>query len=166
MSQENDPRKTRAKELFDQGEDVTAIARELSVNRKTIQRWANDGAWREKRDVIPIGQAKSKQAATAGHQNPPSVRRRRDQPIDERAIVDDAIISLSDMLTGMNNRGEDVPVDTRGVGGVAGALVRLFEYRRKINPPTAADLAEMAIALGVSPTEFVAELKAKWQQRA
>jgi len=56
--------------------------------------------------------------------------------------------------------------DERSLGGLAGGLVRLLEYRRKISPPTAALLAEMVLALGISPTEFVRELRDKWQLKA
>lgn len=172
MSQQvSQDKKVSAKQLFDKGETIAAIAQQLEVSRRTIERWADAGAWREQRDVIPIGQARKSKAvvnsSATPHQNPPSVRRqRRGDPIDELLIVEEAIASLALLISGMSSAGEDIPIDTRGIGGTAGALVRLLEYRRKIAPPTAAALAEQAIAMGIAPHEFVAELKAKWQQRA
>ncbi|HEY9644775.1 MAG TPA: hypothetical protein V6C88_00315, partial [Chroococcidiopsis sp.] len=70
------------------------------------------------------------------------------------------------VLQGMNNRGESVGVDTRGVGGVASAMIRCMEYRRKINPPSVADLAEQIVEMGVSPTELVNALKTQWEKLA
>jgi len=56
--------------------------------------------------------------------------------------------------------------DVRSMGGLAGGLVKLLEYRRKVSPPTAAELAETMFDLGYSPAELVAELKAKWINHA
>lgn len=181
-----DPRRIEAKKLsLEQGLTQAAIAQQLSVSTRTIERWASEDGWGARKKaqskVVLISEAKPKpqpslQAAPAStHSNPPSTRPRRQRgEIDELEIVEGAIANLS-LLLGDTDRdcmeneyGRVKPIDTRGIGGIAGALVRLLEYRRKIQPPTAADLAEQVIALGISPSEFVAELKQRWQlqQRA
>jgi hypothetical protein len=45
--------------------------------------------------------------------------------------------------------------DTRGIGGIATGLCRLIELRNKLVPKSAAELADMAIALDISPQEFI-----------
>jgi transposase-like protein len=172
MSQE-DSRKIQAKQALLAGETIASIAARLGVNRRTIERWADDGAWREQKqaqNVVSIGEAKSKQPKPVNTPTPcyePRVRQKREQgEIDELEIVEGAIISLDLLLAGMGGMSGDGMVDTRGIGGTAGALVKLLEYRRKIKPPTAAELAEQAIAFGMSPAEFARELRQAWEKRA
>jgi hypothetical protein len=57
-------------------------------------------------------------------------------------------------------------IDARSMGGIAGGLVKLLEYRRKVQPQTAAEVVELAIGLGISPNEFIDQLEVAWQRRA
>jgi hypothetical protein len=41
-----------------------------------------------------------------------------------------------------------------------------MEYHDKKQPLTAAEVVDLAIEVGVTPQQFVDELKAAWQQRA
>jgi transposase-like protein len=168
MSQE-DPRKIQAKQALLAGETIASIAARLGVNRRTIERWADDGAWREQKqaqNVVPIGEAKSKQPKPKPvntHPTPchePRVRRREQGEIDELEMIE---LALADVSTAMSTASSE---DLRSLGSLAGALCKLLEYRRKIKPPTVVDLAEQVIALGISPSDLVAELKTRWAQRA
>lgn len=142
-----DPRRSEAKRLhLEKGWTQAAIATHLGVSTRTVERWAKADGWtgqKKAHKVVPI-----KAVSSA-----PTV------PIDEKRIVDNAIRSLDNLLASSDT-------DTRGIGGIAGALVKLLEYRRKIEPPTAAEVVEQAIAIGIPPQEFVAELKKQWQLRA
>lgn len=176
-------KKELAKAKFITGESIQAIADQLDISRRTVERWAAEldeqgRTWRDLREsntttvqkVIPIAEAKAKAKSIptdpTPYRNPPSVRRQKSQ-VDEFEIVENAIVSLDLLLGSMGGMSDDGrPVDTRGVGGIAGALVKLLEYRRKIQPPSAAELAEQVIALGISPTEFARELREQWHLRA
>lgn len=158
-------KKAVAKHLFDQGETIAAIARQLDVSRRTIERWADEGAWREKRGVIPIGEAKKKPLQpppASTHTNPPAIRphRRGGEALNELEIIETAIFDVAAAMTTASSE------DVRSLGGLASGLVRLMEYRRKVQPPTAAALAEQVIEMGISPADFTRELREKWQLRA
>ncbi|GEM_PF-2605046 len=173
---------------LDSGDSLAAIAKQFGVGQRTVEGWASEGAWDAKRraqKVVSIGEAKSKsQPPKAKTQKPvnsdPTPHR---EPMRARAlghrnelneveIVEDAIYSLSALVTGCLRGGitddeeRTTPIDTRGIGGTASALVRLLEYRRKLKPPTAAELAELAIAMNVRPDEFLTALKDAWRLRA
>lgn len=179
----SDPRREEAKRLsVDKGMTQEAIAQHFNVSVRTIERWASQDGWgarKKAQKVVSIGEAKSKTQPLPPNpvnttlptptREPVRVRRRDRGEIDELEIVEGAIVNLDLLLSSMSSAsGDDRPIDTRGIGTTAGALVKLLEYRRKIQPPTAADLAEQILALGITPNELVAELKARWQpqQRA
>lgn len=157
--------KQQAEKLFNQGETIATIATKLGVSRRTIERWANDGAWREKRsNVVSIADGAKKkplQQSPESDHNPAPIRRRsRGGDIDELDLVD---LALSDVSAAMSGAGQE---DIRSLGSLATALCRLVELRLKLKPRTAAELAELAIALKLSPTEFARELRQAYEKRA
>lgn len=147
------------------GASSQAIADQFGVSKRSVDERLPK--WRETeksaQKVVPIAEAKAKAKSVntdpTPYRNPPSVRRQKSQ-VDEVEIVENAIVSLDSLLSCCS------PEDTRGVGGIAGALVKLLEYRRKIQPPTAAELAEQAIALDLRPDEFMQALRDAWRLRA
>lgn len=162
----------QAKKLYlDDGLTMDAIAQKLGVSRRTVERWsANDpeGKWTDLKLAQKVVAFSPRETPPTEPQKPRRERGRRSaSEIDELEIVEGAIVSLDLLLASMSGMTDDGrPVDTRGVGGIAGALVKLLEYRRKISPPTAAELAEQVLALNINPAEFVQELKRAWQLRA
>ena len=56
--------------------------------------------------------------------------------------------------------------ENKSKGGIAGAIARLVELKRKLQPETAADLAARAIELEITPDEFMQALKEAWQKIA
>lgn len=163
--------KTIEAAYLNSGHSLEEIAAQFGVSERAIKGKAAEGSWsarRKAQKVVPIGEAKKLQPQPESTHDRPRTRQQRErQQIDEVAILESAIVSLDLVLAGMSGGGmDDRPIDTRGIGSVAGALVKLLEYRRKIEPPTVAALAEMAIELGVSPTEFMKALSENWQQRA
>lgn len=169
----SEAKREKAKRLSEAEPGLTqaAIAQRIGVAQRTVERWASEDGWGARRKAE--GKVVSISTPRSNHQNPPSVKRqRKGEPLEELEMVEGVVESLYLLLLGMSaggiqdDSGHQQPIDTRGIGGTAGAFVRLLEYRRKIAPPTAAALAEQAIALGLSPSEFVTELKRQWQQRA
>jgi transposase-like protein len=140
------------------GESSAAIAAKFGMNARTVQRWANEGNWdklRQNNDkVVQINAAATVGKAQAVARAP----RKTQRDFDALELVDDAIAILSGSMHG--------DVDPRAIGGIANSLRGLIEFRRKLCPPTAADLVEQAIALGISPAEFARELREAWGKRA
>ncbi|MEH2393894.1 MAG: hypothetical protein V7K21_20245 [Nostoc sp.] len=90
-------------------------------------------------------------------QNPRLDFRRHDgEPIDDLFAVEAAITHLHDSLPAALDQSK---------GGIAGAIARLIELKRKLKPETVADLVERAIELDISPEEFLTELNNAWQRR-
>lgn len=151
----------QAKKLYlHDGLTMDAIAQKLGVSRRTIERWsANDpeGKWTDLKLAQKVVAFSPRADAPTEPAKPR--RQRGHSEIDELKIIELAISDLSATL----GSGE---TDSRSMGGIAGGLVRLLEYRRKICPPTAAELADLVLELNISPQEFVAELKQRWLQRA
>lgn len=147
-----DDRKEEARKRFFNGETIAAIAETIGVTRRTIERWAGEGAWREKRgNVVSIKK-----------QPKPDIPRPKRQrgAIDEMELIE---MALGDVSSAMSTASSE---DLRALGGLATALCRLIELRRKVQPPTVAVLAEQAIDLNISPSEFMAELSKQWKLRA
>lgn len=137
--------------LKSQGHTITGIAAQLGVNRRTVQRWFKSA---ENKPAEPKNEPI--EMVPYQRQTPKPARR-----FDESAIVDDVIANLVNALTS-----DRLSVTSPGVGSAVGALVKLMEYRRKIQPPTAKEWAEQAIALGISPHEIARELRDGWRQQA
>lgn len=156
-------KKEIAKAQFITGESIQAIADNIGVNRRTIERWAgeNDGEWRKLRDknaTTNVIQLQPKPKEKLGGTKLREAVRRRDtsEGLDDVEVVEAAIADIHASLPGAE----------MGKGSMATALVKLIELKRKLKPETVADLVERAIELGLGPEEFLAELKNAWQKRA
>jgi len=158
-----DPRQDKAKKLhIDKGWTYEAIADHFGVSSRTVHRWAKSGRWADEREVKSANVVSVEFGSREGVDTPPATSARSGRRLrqDERSIVEGAIEDLADAM------GVAKSEDLRALGGLAGALVRLLEYRRRLVPPTAAELAEQAIALGIPPHEFIHVLKDKWSAQA
>lgn len=105
-------------------------------------------------------------AVVAQPQNVTPIRKRFRSQIDELEVIENAIVSTDLLFRTMTSPDQKGFIDTKGIGSTASALVRLLEYRRRINPPTVLELAELAIELNVKPEDFVKALREKWRLRA
>ncbi|PHJ65149.1 hypothetical protein VF05_21670 [Nostoc linckia z3] len=131
----------------------------FGISKRAVEKRASDEGWAALRQAQNGQQPKNAvRASTPIPYSPPSNRRDL-REIDEVEIIDCAIASLSCILAG---GGED----TRGIGGIATGLCRLIELRNKLVPKTAADLADMAMALGISPQDFIRALNDQCQKKA
>lgn len=129
---------------FVTGDSYAAIAARFDVSERAIEKRASEEGWARSRAEIhaepaPKPVSKPRQAVKGAN------------AIDE--IIENAIADLSADLV-------DAPIKSKE--SAVTALVRLLEYREKINPTTATDLAERAISLGISPEQFLEELRQAW----
>ncbi|NDJ20985.1 hypothetical protein GS682_04860 [Nostoc sp. B(2019)] len=150
-------------------ESLAAIALKFGISKRAVEKRASDEGWaalRQGAEPKPV-RASLPPLPTSGKSDrrTPAIgtfqenRSRPQLQTDEVEIIDVAIASLSAILSGGME-------DTRGIGGIATGLCRLIELRNKLVPKTAADLADMAIALGISPTEFIRALNDQCQKKA
>lgn len=166
MSQD---KKKQAEALFMQGVTISDIARKLDVARRTIQRWKDEGDWEGIKDALPTttkvisiaSKPKPVNTDSTPHRNPPSLRVKADSK-DSLSIAEEVIQDLQSELIGVG----DTPLNGRDRAALANCLKAWVEYRDKLQPKTAADLAEMAIGLGINPAEFMTALKEQWAKRA
>ncbi|MBD2771158.1 hypothetical protein [Iningainema tapete] len=161
MSRSKDTDKIKLAEAkFITGESPEDIAVQLGVTRRTIDRWAMDGNWRNLREansqtnVVPITSRQPKPKT----QHPlPAFHSIRHAKIDDLEIIESALSQLHASLP---------EAEDKSKGALAGAIARLVELRRKLQPETVRELAERAIELGVGPDEFLQELRNAWARRA
>ncbi|MEH1788411.1 MAG: helix-turn-helix domain-containing protein [Nostoc sp.] len=154
----DDKRKEIAKAKFIVGESIQAIADDLGVSRRTIERWAaeNDDEWRKLKDkngqtnVIQL-QPKPKVQSP----KPAEFRRHNTSELEDIEVIESAIADIHASLPGAE----------LGKGSMATALVKLIELKRKLKPETVADLVERVIELGIGPEEFLTELNNAWQRK-
>jgi CRP-like cAMP-binding protein len=138
-------------------ESLAAIAMRFGISKRAVEKRASDEGWAALRQAQSGQPSKTIRTHTPAPLPPllsETLRERQSrqpQEKDEVEIINDAIASLSGILSGKVE-------DTRGIGGIATGLCRLIELRNKLVPKTAADLADMAIALGISPAEFIRAL--------
>lgn len=141
---------------------MAQIAKRFGITDRTVERWASEEGWAAERKGRSLP---NEPVAVAAEVLPPEpkpkpIARRRTGEIDELTIIDTAITDISAAMGG--GGGDEDGVDLRSLSSGASGLCRLIELRRKLQPKTAADFAEQLLALGISPSEFVAELKARW----
>ena len=136
-------------------ESLASVALRFGVSKRAIEDKSAEGGWEALKTAGHVGGEEEEE------ESPIPYRRRsfaRKAKIDEVDEVDHAITQLSGWIGG--------GAEPKSLEGCASALAKLIELRRKLVPLTAAELAEQVLALGISPAEFVTELKEKWQRRA
>jgi transcriptional regulator with XRE-family HTH domain len=163
MSRKKDSDKIKLAEAkYIAGVPPEEIAIALGVTRRTIDRWAKGGSWdshRENNKSNNVIQLQPKPYEKLGGTKLREAARRRDtnEGLDDIEIIESAIVDLHATLPAAEDKSK---------GGIAGAIARLVELKRKLVPETVADLVERAIELEIGPEEFLAELKNAWQRRA
>ncbi len=127
------------------GESYAAIATRFDVSERAVEKRASEEGWARSRTEIHA------EVRPAPKPRPIPAR----GTVDEISVLENAIADLSAGIA-------DGETPIKSKEAAATALVRLLEYREKLMPPTAADLAERAIALGISPEQFIEELRQAW----
>jgi hypothetical protein len=161
MSQSD--KKALAQAQFITGESIQSIADALAISRRTVERWANDGAWRELREKNG-----SLEAVPAVAPRKPKVlefRRREDEPdgeIDFAVVEADDPLAIADNIIVILQQELARPMLGRDRATIANSLRAWVDLRRKLSPPTVGELADLVIELNVSIPEFVTELKARY----
>lgn len=129
------------------GKSLEAIAAEFGVSVRSIETRSSEEGWASSRDQVapkPV--------------NKPRPTSRDRAEVDEVEVLEAAIADLSAGIAD-----GDTPIKSKEAA--ATALVRLLEYREKLMPKSATDLAARAIELGISPEAFLEELRQAWQAR-
>lgn len=150
MSSKKDKEIAKAKYIV--GTPIQQIADYFKVDPRTIQRWAKEGKWSELR------QNNQPSNVVSFVQKPKvDIGRAIAQLTDNLELINATLMELHAAL----------PEAVDGAkGGIASAIARLIELKRKIKPESIAELADRAIELGFGPDDFLAELKNAWQRRA
>ncbi len=131
---------------FASGESYAAIATRFGISERAVEKRASEEGWARSRTQI----SEEIQAPKAKPAKRPTVT----ADLDALTTIDLAIADLSADMA-------DSPIKSKE--SAATALVRLLEYRQKLAPTTAAELAERAIELGITPDQFLEELRQAWQ---
>lgn len=134
-------------------ESLAALAMRFGISKRAVEKRASDEGWAALRQ----GQNVPVKPKPVTHPFVPPPVRRQTQRFDEVEIIESGIASLSGILSGGME-------DTRGIGSIATGMCRLIELRNKLVPKTAADLADMAIALDISPEDFIRQLEESWRR--
>jgi hypothetical protein len=147
-----------AQARFITGESIQAIADSLQVSRRSVERWAEKGNWRNLREVngsTPpvVGVIQNSKFKI---QDAPSevVDFEIEEPENPLAIANSVISTLQQELAR--------PMHGKDRATIANSLRSWVELRRKLSPPTVGELADLVIELNVSIPEFVTELKARY----
>jgi hypothetical protein len=139
------------KAYLDGSETYASLAMRFGVGKSTIEAKASAEGWATLKKAEIIAPLLPKTSTGL----PP--RQSYKSGINEVEILQDAITVLS---------GAMYSAEARSAEGCASALAKLIELHSRLVPKTSADLADMAIALGVSPEDFIRQLSSKWQERA
>ena len=163
-------KRSEVKQDYEAGVAVATIARSHSVDRGTIYAWAKAGDWQ--RPQPP-------EDDTINQFQPPSPSTIRPKPGasgsggggDQPAGVGPAAAGPPDvdmvLMTTISNLSRAVAAsmagrDYRPVAQLAQALIKALETWDKRHPMTAADLADLAVAMRVKPQDFIEALSAAW----
>jgi hypothetical protein len=165
---DDDKSKEIAKAKYITGESTQAIALAIGKSKRTVERWAFDNGWADLRQVNNQQSRQSNVLSFSQSPKPKNPKPQKPTPqtqsleikdsddLDDLGVVEEVIKKLRISLSS---------ADDRSKGGIAGAIARLIELKRKIQPETVADLVERAIELGIAPDAFLAELKRQWQEK-
>ena len=164
-------KRAEVKQDYELGVAVATIARSHSVDRGTIYAWAKASAW--ERPEPPEDDAIDKFA-------PPTVPTIRPKPGaggsgggggDQPAGVGPAPAGPPDvdmvLMTTISNLSRAIAAsmagrDFRPVAQLAQALIKALETWDKRHPLSAADLADLAVAMRVKPQDFIEALGEAW----
>ncbi len=162
-------KRAEVKADYEAGVAVATIARSHSVDRGTIYAWAKAGDWQ--RPEPPESPEIDKFA-------PPTVATIRPKPGaggsgsgDQPAGGGPAPAGPPDvdmvLMTTISNLSRAIAAsmagrDYRPVAQLAQALVKSLETWDKRHPLSAADLADLAVAMRIKPQDFIEALSAAW----
>ena len=121
---------------------LKAIAAEFKISLSSLKMLSSKGKWAELRKSTATGVKHGAIAATCTRS------KANDLDVLENAI---AIMAANVAST-----------EARSKEGCASALGSLLKAKRELYPPTADGLAEMAVGLGITPADFLAALKTRW----
>jgi len=162
-------KRAEVKADYEAGVAVATIARSHSVDRGTIYAWAKAGDWKRPEPpesdeidkfappTVATIRPKPGAGGSGSGDQPAGVGPAPAGPPDVDAVLMTTIANLSRAIAAsMAGR------DYRPVAQLAQALVKSLETWDKRHPLTAADLADLAVAMKVRPEQFIEALSAAW----
>jgi hypothetical protein len=130
---------------------VKAIGAEFKISDRKIWQWIKDDGWETDRSIERLNNPP--EPVPVPEKVRPYLRPRGEGgPVNQLEIVEDAIRDLTAEMAGQEF--------ARDKAQIANALKGMLQYHAVLKPKTAKELALQVVELGISPAEFVAELKA------
>jgi hypothetical protein len=130
---------------------VKAIGKEFKISDRKIWQWIKDEGWENDRSIERLNNPP--EPVPVPEKVKPYLRPRGEGgPVNQLEIVEDAIRDLAAEMAGQEF--------ARDKAQIANALKGMLQYHAVLKPKTAKELALQVVELGISPAEFVAELKA------
>lgn len=129
--------------------DRPRLARKFKIGLSTLNNWAAENKWEELR-------ASTAQSRSVGRVEGAKAAVRQRPKVDDLTLLNDGIADLS---------AEIASIDAKSKEGCATAMASLIKIKRELFPPTAEDLAEMAVSLGITPSDFLTALQRRWQKQ-
>lgn len=166
--------KDRAHELFGElGAQWAEISRRLKAEGhdrcepSTIRKWSVSGHWRALQ--LAAAEQPAKEAAIAAKTKP---QNRPDSPRpatvatlqghrERKADLEHVLDAIAEVVAAIGEARAER--DYRPIGSLATALCKLIELKLKLSPQSAADLAERAVELQLTPEAFLDELAEAWR---
>lgn len=125
------------------------LATEFSVGLSTLKIISSEEKWAELRKTAQVAQE------LGAVQGAKSATRQRSK-LDDLVLLNEGIADLS---------AEIAAVEAKSKEGCATAMANLIKVKRELFPPTAEDLAEMAVSLGITPSDFLTALQRRWAKQ-
>lgn len=125
------------------------LATEFSVGLSTLKIISAEEKWAELRKTAQVAQE------LGAVQGAKSATRQRSK-LDDLVLLNEGIADLS---------AEIAAIEAKSKEGCATAMANLIKVKRELFPPTAEDLAEMAVNLGITPSDFLTALQRRWAKQ-
>ena len=142
---------------------IAATADKFGLTVQGVRKRLNAECWEDDRTNPDVLAMRSEKAARPKLEQKleRKVRARGvEGPVDRLQLVSDAIEGIGIALAAMSYE------ELRSAAGGANALCKLIELEQKLAPATATELAQSAIAAGISPEEFNRALAEEWRKQA
>lgn len=155
--------KERAKRLYLEGDTLASVALKIGRSKRTVERWSSEGGWEALKNGMP-GNSKFEKKAIALIESSEKKLNEVKTRVEVRSAVRETIEGVNTAINYLMDAIETQEAKAKSLEGCVSALAKLFELREKLQPKTAADLAKMAIELGLKPEDFATELRDQWDR--
>jgi hypothetical protein len=125
---------------------LESLSKEFGVSLAKLKQMSRDRNWAVKRDTMSIGELQgAKKAALA---------------LQDKGKINDLNV-LNQVISLL--LGSATITEPRSQEGCANALANLIKTKRELFPPDVDALAEIAVAQGITATDFLEALTRRWE---